>query len=62
MQLTQHLKNQGYQIKKYFTGESVETYNLHFRGEYVSTHNTGKGAHLNAIFQDDERTIKILTK
>jgi len=55
-----YYKDLGYEIKKYFTGKNKETYNLHFRGEYISSHESEKECYLSAIFHDDKRTVNIL--
>ena len=50
----------GYEIKEYFTGRNKKTYNLHFRGDFISAHKNKKECCLSAIFHDDKRTINIL--
>ena len=62
MELETYLTNQGYEIQKYFTGSANKTYNLHFRGDFLSSHATQRAAILYAIFHDDEMTIKILSR
>lgn len=57
--MTKYLKEQGYEIQRYFTGQKEKTFNLHFRGDYVKTFNTQKEAEIGAVEHDKEHQLKL---
>lgn len=58
--ITKYLKEKGYSISEEYCGSPEKRFALRFRGNFISSHKTKKFAVLNAIFDDDERTIQIL--
>ena len=58
--LSEYFKEQGYSVSKEYCGYPEKRYVLRFRGEFVCSCKDKKDVILNAIFHDDERTVKIL--